>query len=55
MSSTILFSFGSAEVAGGGGGCEVDGAASVVNHREVPDRSAELRERRGAKTRGEVG
>ena len=33
----------------------MDGAASVVNHREVPDRRAELRERRGAKARKDVG
>ena len=42
MSSTILLSFGSAEVVGGGGVCEVEGVASVANHRELPDRSAEL-------------
>ena len=54
MSSTILFSFGSAEVGGGGGGCEVEGVASVANHRELPDRSAELRSRKGVNgNRGE--
>lgn len=42
MSSTILFSFGSVEVVGGGGVCEVEGVASVAIHRELPDRSAEL-------------
>lgn len=42
MSSTILLSFGSVEVGGGGGVCEVEGVASVANHRELPDRSAEL-------------
>ena len=46
MSSTILFSFGSVEVGGGGGVCEVEGVASVANHRELPDRSAELRKGR---------
>ena len=46
MSSTILFSFGSAGVVGGGGVCEVEGVASVANHRELPDRSAELRSRK---------
>ena len=47
MSSTILFSFGSAEVVGGGGVCEVEGvAASVANHRELPDRSTELCDRK---------
>ena len=32
---------------GGGGVCEVEGVASVANHRELPDRSAELCERKG--------
>ena len=56
MSSTILFSFGSAEIVGGGGVCEVEGVASVVNHRELPDRSAELYHEKDAKqeTRGKV-
>jgi hypothetical protein len=45
MSSTILFSFGSVEVVGGGGVCEEEGVASVANHREPPDRSAELHDR----------
>lgn len=49
ISSTILFSFGSAEVAGGGGVCEVEGIASVVNHRELPDRRADLESRRFAR------
>ena len=49
ISSTILFSFGSAEVVGGGGVCEVEGAASVANHRELPDRSAELYREKVAK------
>ena len=31
---------------GGGGICEVEGVDSVANHREVPDRSAELRNRK---------
>jgi len=48
MSSTILFSFGSVEVGGGGGVCEVEGVASVANHRELPDRSAELHNRKSA-------
>ena len=47
MSSTILFSFGSVEVGGGGGVCEVEGVASVANHRELPDRSAELHDIKG--------
>jgi hypothetical protein len=49
MSSTILFSFGSAEVVGGGGVCEVEGVASVANHRGLPDRSAELQNRKSPK------
>lgn len=42
ISSTILFNFGSVEIVGGGV-CEVEGVASVANHRGVPDRSAKLR------------
>jgi hypothetical protein len=39
----MLFSFGSVEAMGGGGGCDVEEeVASVANHRELPDRSAEL-------------
>ena len=34
---------------GGGGVCEVEGVASVANHRELPDRSAELQSRKIAK------
>ena len=56
MSSTILFSFGSAEVVGGGGVCEVEGvAASVVNHRELPDRSTELCDRKKMSEKGARG
>jgi len=51
ISSTILLSFGSVEVGGGGGVCEVEGVASVTNHRELPDRSAELQNRKSPKTR----
>ena len=43
----MLFSFGSVGVVGGGGGCEVEEVASVANHRELPDRSAELRNGKG--------
>ena len=41
---------------GGGGVCEVEGVASVVTHRELPDRSAELYHENNAKqgTRGKV-
>lgn len=57
MSSTILFSFGSVEVVGGGGVCEVEGAASVASHRELPGRSADLEsgkfEKRGMRGCGE--
>ena len=49
ISSTILFSFGSVEVVGGGGVSEVEGIASVANHRELPDRSADLESRRFAR------
>jgi hypothetical protein len=55
MSSTILLSFGSVEVIGGGGVCEVEGAASVANHRELLDRSAELQSRRIPKNKRKDG
>ena len=53
MSSTILFSLGSAEVVGGGGVWEVEGVASVANHRELPDRSAELHSTEKVQVRNE--
>ncbi len=40
ISSTILFSFGSA--GGGGAGDDVDGAAAVARHREGPANVLEL-------------
>ena len=54
ISSTILLSLGSVEVVGGGDVWEVEGVASVVNHRELPDRSAELSSRKVAEMRGKT-